>query len=70
MPSSTTLNARARLGQAVRVGNQYAATEARRDLAAAKLEQYVAKVVAEAPPLTADQISRISGLLRPAGGAA
>lgn len=40
----------------------------RRDLASAKLEAYVAKVVAEAPPLTPDQINRVSVLLR--GGAA
>lgn len=70
MPSPTTLNARARLGQAVRSGNNTAATEARRDLAEAKIAQYVAKVIAEAPPLSSEQISRISGLLRPAGGAA
>ena len=38
----------------------------RRDLAAAKLEQYVARVVAEAPPLSADQAARIAMLLRPA----
>lgn len=41
---------------------------ARRDLAAANLEAYVARVVSEAPPLTAEQIDRVSVLLR--GGAA
>lgn len=37
--------------------------ELRSDLAAAKLEAYVAKTVAEAPPLTASQIRRIAILL-------
>lgn len=43
---------------------------ARRDLKAARLEDYVNKVVAEAPPLTAEQLDRVAVLLRPAGGAA
>lgn len=43
---------------------------ARQDLAASKLAQYVEKVVAEAPPLTAEQSDRIAALLRPAGGGA
>ena len=41
---------------------------AERDLAAEKLADYVAKVVAEAPPLTPAQRDRIAALLR--GGAA
>ena len=41
---------------------------AKQDLAASKLAQYVEKVVAEAPPLTAEQSDRIAALLRPAGG--
>lgn len=44
--------------------------EARRQLAAANLEQYVARVVADAPPLTNDQRARIAALLRPRGGGA
>lgn len=43
---------------------------ARRDLAAAVLEQYVAKVVAAAPPFTPAQRDRIAALLRPVGDAA
>lgn len=43
---------------------------AKQDLAASKLAQYVEKVVAEAPPLTAEQSDRIAALLRPAGGGA
>ena len=38
---------------------------ARRDLAAAKLDAYIKKVVAEAPPLTDAQRDRIAALLRP-----
>lgn len=42
----------------------------RRDLAAAKIEAYVAKVVAEAPPLSPEQRDRLAMLFRPSGGAA
>lgn len=42
--------------------------EARRNLRAEKLAEYVARVVAEAPPLTDAQRDRIAALLRPAGG--
>lgn len=41
---------------------------ARLDLRAEKLAAHIAKVVAEAPPLTDEQRSRLAGLLR--GGAA
>jgi len=41
--------------------------ELRRNYAAEKLAEYVAKVVAQAPPLTAAQQGRIAALLR--GGA-
>ncbi len=39
---------------------------ARQTLAAEKMADYVARVVAEAPPLTDEQRARISALLRPA----
>ena len=39
--------------------------DARRDLAAAKLDAYVKRVLAEAPPLTDAQRDRIAALLRP-----
>lgn len=42
-------------------------SEARRELRAARLSDHVARVVAEAPPLTPDQCERIAILLR--GGA-
>lgn len=44
--------------------------EARRTLAAANLEQHVARVVAEAPPLSPEQADRIAALLRPRGAVA
>jgi hypothetical protein len=37
---------------------------ARRNLAALAIEDYVLKVVAEAPPLTAEQRDRIAAILR------
>lgn len=42
--------------------------EARRNLRAIRLEQYITEKVAEAPPLTQDQRDRLASLLR--GGAA
>ena len=38
---------------------------ARRDLKAAKLEDYIRRVVSEAPPLSDDQRELLAGLLRP-----
>lgn len=42
--------------------------EARANLKAARLEDYVARVIASAPPLTNEQRERIAALLRPTGG--
>lgn len=42
--------------------------EARRNLRALRLEEYVTRIVAEAPPLTDEQRERIAALLH-AGGA-
>lgn len=39
-----------------------------RQLAEARITDYVSKVVASAPPLTDSQVHRISALLRPAVG--
>ena len=41
--------------------------EARRNLRCLRLEDHIRKVIAEAPPLSDDQRSRLAGLLR--GGA-
>ncbi len=46
---------------------------ARQNLKALKLEEYVRRVVSEAPPLTPEQRDRIAAILRsadPVGGAA
>lgn len=39
---------------------------ARRDLNAARLESYIEKVLAQAPPLSDEQRNRLAELLRPA----
>lgn len=54
---------KAKLAAATRYHPNAEHAELRRDLAAAKLEAYVAKTVAEAPPLTPSQIRRIAILL-------
>lgn len=41
-----------------------------RDLAAAKLEDYIEQVVASAPPLTPEQRDKLALLLRSGGGGA
>ena len=41
---------------------------ARGNLKAARLEDYVARVVDAAPPLSPEQRDRIASLLRPSGG--
>lgn len=60
---SEVLKARAALGVAARRGDDEAATDARRDLAAAKIAAYIEKVVAEAPPLTDQQRDRLSAII-------
>lgn len=67
---SEVLKARSAVGVAARSGDADKIAEARRDLAAAKLQAYVEKIVSEAPPLTPEQSERIAVLLRPGGGSA
>ncbi|WP_131812477.1 hypothetical protein [Mycolicibacterium fortuitum] len=43
--------------------------QARRDLAEAKIAQYVERVLATAPPLSDEQRTRLAELLRPVRGA-
>lgn len=64
-------SAAARVAAISRHHGPCAAAEARRDLRAARLEDYVARIVSEAPPLTDEQATRIASLLKPAmaGGA-
>lgn len=68
--STPLLQARGRLAIATRYGREDDALAARRDLAAAKIEQYVSKVVADAPPLTDAQRARLARLLTSPGVAA
>jgi hypothetical protein len=65
--SAEMARARARKANADMRGDSEAASIAARDLRAVKLEEYIQRVVDEAPPLTEEQRSRLAGLL--AGGA-
>lgn len=62
--STKVRTARARLAAATRHHPATAHDELRRDLKAANLEEYVQRIVAQAPPLTQEQADRIAGLLR------
>ncbi len=63
------LAARGRLGSVSRrhPEDSSAIVAAKRDLAIAKIEDYVTKVVAESPPLTDDQRARLTALLGSGG---
>lgn len=65
--SAEMARARARKANADLRGDTEAAALAGRDLRAVKLEEHIARVVAEAPPLTDEQRVRLAGLL--VGGA-
>lgn len=54
---------RSRLATAARLGSPAERDAARRDHAAAKLAAHIAAIVAEAPPLTDEQKSRLTVLL-------
>ena len=64
---SLALDARNRLGAIKRhhPNDTERLADARRDLAAAKLAEYIARTVDAAPPLTDDQRARLAALLRP-----
>lgn len=62
---SEAAQARSKLALAVRNhAPESTIVEARRDLAAAKLEQYIVDTVAAAPPLNEAQRDRLAALLR------
>lgn len=63
MPSPVVI-ARSRLANATRWGTPEDAAEARRDLAAAKLEASIGKITGDAPPLTDDQRDHLAALIR------
>lgn len=68
--------ARSRLAKSAQVNgpDSTETTDARRDFAAARLDDYIRDTLAKAPPLTDEQRTRLAELLRPArqtaGGAA
>lgn len=68
MSTNPVLVARSRLGVAARRKDPQEIEAAKQALAAAKLEAHVAKLVAEAPLLTADQRRKLAALFAPAGG--
>lgn len=68
MSDSSLQAMRAKVARAHRSKDAQRIQTSTRDLAAAKIEDYVARVVAEAPQLTPDQLASIAVLLRPAGG--
>ncbi len=59
--------AAARVARAVRIGDPEAEAEARRDLAAHKIQVAIEKALAVAPPLNNRQIHTLTGLLRSGG---
>ena len=65
--SAEMARARARKANADLRGDSEAAAIAARDLRAVKLEEYIERVVAEAPPLTDEQRVRLAGLLSGGG---
>ncbi|MDQ0101138.1 hypothetical protein J2T10_000757 [Paenarthrobacter nicotinovorans] len=66
--SSDVLKARAASGVAHRKGDPAAILQAQRDLAAAKIVQYIERVISTAPELTPEQLDTITLLLRPGSG--
>lgn len=68
MSSTKLKRAVSRAGSAARWGTPDDAVAARRELAEARIEEYVTRILADAPPLTDSQRDRLAGLLR--GGAA
>lgn len=67
MSGNNHLKTRAEIGVAKRLRDPERLHAAKRDHAAAMLEQYVTKIVSSAPPLLPEQRDRIAALLRPAG---
>lgn len=68
MSTNPVLVARSRLGVATRRKDPQEIEAAKQALAAAKLEAQITRIVADAPPLTADQRHKLTGLLAGAGG--
>lgn len=66
--ASRAQDARNKLGNICRHhrNNPELVNDARRNLAAAKINDYIEKVLETAPPLTAEQRTKLAELLRPA----
>ncbi|KXC06423.1 hypothetical protein [Microbacterium hominis] len=62
-----TLKASAHVAVAVRLKDPERETVARRNLAEAQIADAIERAIAVAPPLTPEQIKRLSGLLRTGG---
>ena len=67
-PTGTVAHQRARIASLTRdrQPDDPELVDARRELAAANIIEYVTKQLAKAPPLTADQRNALAELLRPA----
>jgi hypothetical protein len=66
--SSEAAHARSRIARASRAKSRDEAEiiNGKRDYAAARIGDYITKIVAGAPPLSRDQIDRLRALLEPA----
>lgn len=68
MPTKTPVAAAIAVARAAKNPDPAVEIAARRDLAEAKIAQYVERVLAQAPPLTGEQRTRLAELLRPVRG--
>ncbi len=62
--TSPAVHARAAVARAVLQKNPDAEREARRALATEKIAEYIQRVLAQAPPLTDEQCTRLAELVR------
>lgn len=63
--TSRAAHARNKLGHATRFADPATISDARKALAEAKIHDYIEKVLAAAPPLSDEQCTRLTELLRP-----
>lgn len=67
MPA-TVYKSRSNLGVATRRGDPHEIENARRNLAESKIQAFIERTLAAAPPLTVEQRTRLAALLAPAVG--
>ncbi len=72
MPVTSWPVERARLANAVRNNRPAVAEDARRNMVAGRLEEYISKTLASAPPLSDEQLAKLATMFSPrtGGGAA